>query len=197
MITLEKYYLKHTNDFAEFIKEFQQYGDKFGMMGLINMVMEYNNMKGTYLDLKKEQIPDFFKKYIKFIENLSTYETLPSKKWVEADEYAICKNKKMIGRIVFRKRLNKFFLLHSYGHISYSIKHSERGKGYGTIALKLILDKVWKMGYGEVMISCKDNNIPSRKVIEKNGGILNRLNMANNPERPVREYWIFNPKYQK
>ena len=194
MITLEKYYLKHTNDFAEFIKEFQQYGDKFGMMGLINMVMEYNNMKGTYLDLKKEQIPDFFKKYIKFIENLSTYETLPSKKWVEADEYAICKNKKMIGRIVFRKRLNKFFLLHSYGHISYSIKHSERGKGYGTIALKLILDKVWKMGYGEVMISCKDNNIPSRKVIEKNGGILNRINMIN-PEEPEREYWIFNPKY--
>ena len=58
MITLEKYDLKHTNDFVEFIKEFQQYGDDFGMMGLINMVMQHNNIKGTYVDLKEEQIPD-------------------------------------------------------------------------------------------------------------------------------------------
>ena len=51
------------------------------------------------------------------------------------------------------------------------------------------------MGHNEIMISCVDFNMPSKRVIEKNGGILNRLNMANNPERPVREYWIFNPKY--
>ena len=197
MITLEKYDLKHTNDFVEFIKEFQQYGDEFHVMDIINTAMETFGMNGTWIDLKEEQIPDFFKKYIKFIDNLSSIETIPVKGWVEGGEYVICKDGKMIGRVNFRKALNKYLLLHSSGHIGYAIKHSARGNGYATIALKLILDKMWEMGHNEIMISCVDFNIPSKRVIEKNGGILNRLNMANNPERPVREYWIFNPKYQK
>lgn len=196
MITLEKYDLKHTKDFVEFIKEFQQYGDEFIVMNIIDTAMKTFGMNGTWIDLKEEQIPDFFKKYIKFIDNLSSIKTIPVKGWVEGGEYAICKDGKMIGRVNFRKALNKYLLLHSSGHIGYAIKHSERGNGYATTALKLMLDKMWEMGYGEVTISCNDRNFASRRVIEKNGGVLNRVNMIN-PEEPEREYWIFNPKYQK
>lgn len=196
MITLEKYDLKFIDDFVEYIKEFQEHGDEFVVMNIIDTAMKTFGMDGTWIDLKEEQIPDFFKKYIKFIDNLSSIETIPVKGWVEGEEYAICKDGKMIGRVNFRKALNKYLLLHSSGHIGYAIKHSERGNGYATTALKLMLDKVWEMGYGEVMISCNDRNFASRRVIEKNGGVLNRVNMIN-PEEPEREYWIFNPKYQK
>ena len=196
MITLEKYDLKFIDDFVEYIKEFQEHGDEFVVMNIIDTAMKTFGMDGTWIDLKEEQIPDFFKKYIKFIDNLSSIKTIPVKGWVEGGEYAICKDGKMIGRVNFRKALNKYLLLHSSGHIGYAIKHSERGNGYATTALKLMLDKVWEMGYGEVMISCNDRNFASRRVIEKNGGVLNRVNMIN-PEEPEREYWIFNPKYQK
>ena len=196
MITLEKYDLKFIDDFVEYIKEFQEHGDEFVVMNIIDTAMKTFGMDGTWIDLKEEQIPDFFKKYIKFIDNLSSIETIPVKGWVEGGEYAICKDGKMIRRVNFRKALNKYLLLHSSGHIGYAIKHSERGNGYATTALKLMLDKVWEMGYGEVMISCNDRNFASRRVIEKNGGVLNRVNMIN-PEEPEREYWIFNPKYQK
>ena len=196
MITLEKYDLKFIDDFVEYIKEFQEHGDEFVVMNIIDTAMKTFGMDGTWIDLKGEQIPDFFKKYIKFIDNLSSIETIPVKGWVEGEEYAICKDGKMIGRVNFRKALNKYLLLHSLGHIGYAIKHSERGNGYATTALKLMLDKVWEMGYGEVMISCNDRNFASRQVIEKNGGVLNRANMIN-PEEPEREYWIFNTKYQK
>ena len=196
MITLEKYDLKFIDDFVEYIKEFQEHGDEFVVMNIIDTAMKTFGMDGTWIDLKEEQIPDFFKKYIKFIDNLSSIKTIPVKGWVESGEYAICKDGKMIGRVNFRKALNKYLLLHSLGHIGYAIKHSERGNGYATTALKLMLDKMWEMGYGEVMISCNDRNFASRRVIEKNGGVLNRVNMIN-PEEPEREYWIFNPKYQK
>lgn len=38
MITLEKYDLKYEEDFFEFIKEFQQYGDEFEMLSIMEDV---------------------------------------------------------------------------------------------------------------------------------------------------------------
>ncbi|MDD2839776.1 MAG: GNAT family N-acetyltransferase [Rickettsiales bacterium] len=196
MVTLEKYDLKYVDDFVEYMKEFQQYGDEFHMMNIIETVFKhYYSIEKKYTDFSEKELREFFPRYIQFQINCEKAETLEKKDWVEADSYFICKDGKMIGEISFRKRLNVYLLTHSMGHIGYKIKYSERGKGFGTEALKLMLEKAWEEGYTELMISCREDNIPSSKVIEKNGGILNRINKINDNEIH-KEYWIFKPEKQ-
>ncbi|MEN6357753.1 MAG: GNAT family N-acetyltransferase [Armatimonadota bacterium] len=58
------------------------------------------------------------------------------------------------------------------GHIGYAIRPSERGKGYGTLILREMLIKAREKGIEEALVTCSENNIRSRKVIERNGGKL-------------------------
>lgn len=70
------------------------------------------------------------------------------------------------------------------GHIGYSIRPSERKKGYGNLILKQILKEAKKLNIAEVLLTCDADNIPSRKIIEKNNGILESL------ENGECKYWI-------
>ena len=60
------------------------------------------------------------------------------------------------------------------GLIGYSIRPKHRGKGYANEVLKLGLEKFKEKNINEILISCKDFNIASKKVIEKNNGIFER-----------------------
>ena len=52
------------------------------------------------------------------------------------------------------------------GHIGYSIRPTERGKGYGNLILKELLKKAREKGIADVLVTCREDNIRSRKVIE-------------------------------
>ncbi len=56
------------------------------------------------------------------------------------------------------------------GHIGYSVPPSLRGRGYAQIFLRLCLKRAWSLGAGPIMLTCDDDNAPSRHVIEKCGG---------------------------
>lgn len=60
------------------------------------------------------------------------------------------------------------------GNIGYGVRPNERNKGYGTIILKLLLKKCEERGMGEVCVSCKKDNIASKRVILKNNGKFDR-----------------------
>jgi len=98
--------------------------------------------------------------------------------WLKADGRPIG-----IGRL--RHRLNDA-LLHCGGHIGFCIRPSERGNGYGTALLGLILDKARDMGIRKALLTCNVDNVGSRKVIEHNGGVLERVDEA----RQWCYYWI-------
>ena len=74
------------------------------------------------------------------------------------------------------------------GAISYAVRPNERNKGYGTKMLELLLEKCKELEMEEVCVSCHANNIYSKKIIENNGGILeksfNDLNLIG------LKYWI-------
>lgn len=55
------------------------------------------------------------------------------------------------------------------GHIGYTIRPSKRQRGYGTIILKELLKKAKEIGIDEVLITCREDNTASKKVIQKNG----------------------------
>ena len=58
-------------------------------------------------------------------------------------------------------------LINIGGHIGYAMRPSERGKGYGAIQLLLFLEKAQEMGIDKALLTCRENNIASAKVIEK------------------------------
>ena len=58
------------------------------------------------------------------------------------------------------------------GHIGYGVVAWKRGMGYATRALALMLPLARDVGLPFVDITTNVDNVPSRRVIEKNGGAL-------------------------
>jgi predicted acetyltransferase len=108
-----------------------------------------------------------------FIEKLSKgkeKENLPPE-FVPGIQYFMVDGKRIVGSIRFRFYLNNK-LKKVGGHIGYDIRPSERRRGYGTLILKLVLEKVKAKGLKEILITCDSDNAGSKKIIEKNGGIF-------------------------
>jgi predicted acetyltransferase len=81
--------------------------------------------------------------------------------WVEDGEY--------LGRIAIRHRLTEHLLQHG-GHIGYDVRPSARRRGHATAMLARSLPVAAALGIDPVLITCDEDNIGSRKVIEANGG---------------------------
>lgn len=58
------------------------------------------------------------------------------------------------------------------GNIGYGIAPQFRGKGYGNILMKLLLQKAKKIGLEKVLVTVHLDNIPSKKVALANGGVI-------------------------
>jgi predicted acetyltransferase len=94
-----------------------------------------------------------------------------------------------IGLLTLRLQLNEQFL-HSGGHIGYVVRPSKRRCGYGTVLLRLGLDKARGRGLQRVLLTCDQTNIGSRKIIETNGGQFeNAVVVAGQAAQKLR-YWI-------
>ena len=93
------------------------------------------------------------------------------------------KDGKAVGFLNLRLRLNDF-LLEEGGHIGYSIRPSERGKGYAKEALCQGLQVAKGKNIKRALVTCSTENPASRAVILANGGIYE--DVRNRTER----YWI-------
>lgn len=80
-------------------------------------------------------------------------------------------NDYFIGEISIRHRLTDDLKRYG-GHIGYGIRFSEWNKGYGTLMLRLALEKAKELGLSDLLITCDDDNYGSAKVMEHNGFIL-------------------------
>ncbi|GFZ31702.1 acetyltransferase [Clostridium zeae] len=88
-----------------------------------------------------------------------------------------------IGIAKLRSYLNTA-LRESGGHIGYSIRPSERNKGYGKMLLKEVLSKAKNAGIKEALITCNEDNLGSRNIIEANSGKLEEIKEGH------CKYWI-------
>jgi predicted acetyltransferase len=57
------------------------------------------------------------------------------------------------------------------GHVGYAIVPWKRGRGYATRALELLLPIARDQGLPRLLATCDEDNIASRRVIEKCGGV--------------------------
>jgi predicted acetyltransferase len=81
--------------------------------------------------------------------------------WIDGDDY--------LGRIAIRHRLTPELLDYA-GHIGYDVRPSARRRGHATAMLARALPVAAALGIDRALITCDEDNIGSRKVIESNGG---------------------------
>lgn len=113
-----------------------------------------------------------FEEWYQELQDNKNKEKLP-KEYSTQTTYLVVENNEIIG--ILNARWDKVPVLMLFGGlIGYSIRPKYRGKGYANEMLKLGLDKFKEKGINEILISCKDFNIASKKVIEKNNGIFER-----------------------
>lgn len=93
-----------------------------------------------------------------------------------------------LGEIRFRPHLTEPFEQH-HGHIGYNVRPRQRGKGYATRMLALALDEARALDLESVMLPVEGKNPASVRVIEKNGGALER-HYIDDSGVLVSIYWI-------
>lgn len=97
----------------------------------------------------------------------------PDENWVPATTFFAVRNsdERIVGMIDVRHAL-KEEMKEFGGNIGYSVRPSERGKGYANLMLELALTFAKELGLSSVILTCDKNNPASWKVIQKQGGIL-------------------------
>ena len=96
---------------------------------------------------------------------------------------------RIVGTINVRWNLNEIMLQHG-GHIGYSIRPTERRKGYNKINLYLGLIEAKKLGLDKVMLDCVVTNLGSDKTIKALGGVLERCEKDSLDGKMTNVYWI-------
>lgn len=97
-----------------------------------------------------------------------------SENWVVTDTFFAVRESddRIIGMIDLRHALNEF--LKDLGNCGYSVRPSERRKGYATEMLCKLRTAAREANMKEIHISVEKDNTASRKVIQKNGGVYER-----------------------
>jgi predicted acetyltransferase len=80
-------------------------------------------------------------------------------------------DRKMVGMIDVRHKLAVPFLQEYGGHIGYSVRPTERKKGYATEMLRLALSYCQSLHINTVRLGCYADNTASICAIERCGGI--------------------------
>ncbi len=168
----------------------------------IELVKPTSDYRDTVLDYKDEFAKD--NEYISGSASLGSADTFemwltnvdderfnnPKAKRVPATQLLAVRKSdgKLVGMVSIRHELNDY-LEQFGGHIGYSVRKSERRKGYATQILKLALAYCRELGISNVLVTCDKQNIGSATVIKLNGGKLED-EITNNDGAITQRYWI-------
>lgn len=118
-----------------------------------------------------DQMENYEEWLVSVTNNISEETVNPA--WVVTDTFfAVNESNEIVGIIDLRHTLNDF--LKDFGNCGYSVRPSERRKGYATEMLRQILDVARESGMIELHLSVERDNEPSIKTIISNGGVYVR-----------------------
>ena len=137
---------KHENDAIDYINEFYKYNSKInGVGGLDSYLDDYS---GWLKKIEKDR------------------KQIANEKRVPAETYFLVRenDNRIVGMINIRYNLNERLLLNG-GHIGYSIRPTERRKGYNKINLYLGLKRLDELNVETALLDCVKSNIGSSKTM--------------------------------
>lgn len=144
------------------------------------------SMDGTSNLRRFETISDWYD----WICKAEHRDTCPPQ-WVPDTQFICVRNSdgRIVGMLDIRHELNEA-CLKFFGNIGYSIRHSERRKGYATEQLSLAKQITRSMGLKKILVSCYADNPASAKTILRNGGILENEVIDSRNDKRLQRYWI-------
>lgn len=155
---------------------------------LLTMIEEINNFDGNF-----EGLINISKiiNYDTFLESLekNKHQELIKPEYSPQTTYGVFDDENLIGGFNLRHTL-KGDLINYGGNIGFLIRPSERKKGYGVTMLSLALEKAREIGLDKVLISCRNDNIGSAKIIEKNGVIYDSNYYDEKLKKMYKRYWV-------
>ena len=95
----------------------------------------------------------------------------------------------LVGMLQVRHYFNDYLEKYA-GHIGYSIRPSERRKGYAKEMLRMALPHCREIGLDRVLITCIDGNVGSEKTILANGGVYESTVHEPNDNVDLKRFWI-------
>lgn len=130
--------------------------------------------------------------YIKKCRDYESLDKLPEDKVLATQFLFIRKSdNKLLGMLQVRHYFNDYLSKYG-GHIGYSIRPSERRKGYAKEMLKQALPHCKDLGLKKVLITCIDGNIGSEKTILANGGVYESTIHEPGENEKLKRFWIEN-----
>jgi predicted acetyltransferase len=131
-----------------------------------------------------------------YIEQLERQEAgiglLPA--YVPSSTFWLVRDQRTIVAISrLRHRLTPALERHG-GHIGYTVRPTERRKGYATRLLALTLEQAWGRGLDAVLLTCDRANAASAAVIRANGGQLSDEFDDELTGTVTSRYWIRKPE---
>ena len=178
---MDKFYLEipsieRRREAIEYIEEFYEYGSQIHGTGSLDRELKKSR---TYEEWLNNNIKLHDEKYAL------------EKGLVPAYTYFLIREEdnKIVGMIDLRLGLNEY-LRNFGGHIGYSVRPSERKKGYNKINLYLILQVAQNHGLEKVLITCTEKNEGSKKTILSLGGKFEKNNYDESDSEIMELYWI-------
>ena len=155
---------------------------------VINFIKEIWEYDGNFEGLDNIGRVEEFDEFLQIIEK-SKHQELIKSEYSPQTTFGVFNDERLIGGFNLRHELKGNLINHG-GNIGYLVRPCERRKGYGTIILNCALKKAKEIGLAKVLLTCREENIVSSKVIEKNGGVYENDYYDEVKNITFKRYWI-------
>jgi predicted acetyltransferase len=133
--------------------------------------------------------PDGFAAWVaKLLSCADPQTALPADRVAHSTYWWITEGAAVLGSVELRHDIDHPLLLDAGGHIGYSVRPGQRGRGIATWALAATLDQARSRGLDRILLTCSPENTASARIIEKAGGQLE--DVRETVIGPKRRYWI-------